>query len=109
DAPARRAEVRELGARFRRWHVEVAQPAIAARRRNELGETAALVATSGRELSREFDELATSITRVQSAVVRARILDSIRVRAAATRWVVGGVILTMGSAIALGVFLGLQL
>lgn len=109
DVPERQKEVRELAAKFRRWQEEVAQPAIAARRRDEVGETAALVANTGRQLSRDINDLATRITRAQGAVVRARIVESGRIRASATRWVIGVVVVTMGFAVAAGVIFAMQL
>lgn len=108
-APARQAEVRELGAKFRRWQEQVALPAIAARRRNEVGESAALVASTGRQLSRDINELASRITRGQGAVVRQLILESGRARASAARWAIGMVVVTMTVAIAAGVYFSMQL
>lgn len=109
DAPDRQAEVRELGAKFHRWQAEVALPAIAARRRNEVGESAALVASTGRKLSHDINEIAVRITQGQGAVVRQLILTSGGVRASATRWTIGVVVASMGLAVAAGVFLAMQL
>jgi len=109
DRPDRQLEVRELAAKFRRWQEEVAQPAIAARRRDEVKESASLVASTGRQLSRDINDLASIITRAQGAVVRERILESGRLRASATRWIVGVVVVTMSFAVAAGVFFAMQL
>jgi diguanylate cyclase (GGDEF)-like protein len=108
-APERQAEVRELAAKFRRWQDEVAQPAIAARRRNQVGESAALVASRGQQMSRDINEIASRITRRQGAVVRQLIVESGRVRASATRWTIVVVLATMGFAVAAGVFFANQL
>jgi diguanylate cyclase (GGDEF)-like protein len=109
DAPDRHADVRELASKFRRWQEEVAGPAIAARRRNELGTGASLVANKGSELSREISAVATRITKGQGVVVRTLLLDSKRIRSSATRWTIGVVLLTMGVTVSAGVIFAVQL
>lgn len=108
-APERQAEVRELAAKFRRWQQEVALPAIAARRRNEMSQSAALVASTGRQLSRDIDELASRITHGQGAVVQELLRESGRIRVNATRWTIGVVMATVGLTIAAGVFFVMQI
>jgi diguanylate cyclase (GGDEF)-like protein len=109
DSPERREEVRALAAVFQRWQEKVAVPAIAARRRNETGESAALVASAGRQLSNEINALSKQLTRQQGAVVRERLDESGRMRASATRWALIVVALTTGLAVAGGVIFTLQL
>ncbi|HTV22313.1 MAG TPA: diguanylate cyclase [Polyangiaceae bacterium] len=109
DAPERQDEARQLAAKFRRWQEEVAQPAIAARRRNEVGESASLVASTGRQLSHDINDLAGRITRGQGAVVRERLLESGRIRSNATRWIVGMVVTSLGFAMVAGAFFAMQL
>ncbi len=109
DAPERQAQVRELAAVFRRWQDEVATPAIAARRRDEVGAGAALVASSGRLLSNQISQRADRITRAQGEVVRERLLESGRARGVATRWALGVVLVTVAFAVTIGVALALLL
>jgi len=109
DSPERRREVSELNAVFQRWQEKVAVPAIAARRRDEVGQSAALVATAGRQLSNEINERARQLTGAQGVVVRQRLVDSGQMRATATRWALIVVALTTGLAVAGGVVFTLQL
>jgi len=107
--PDRLAEVRELAALFGRWHSEVAVPAIAARRRNEPGAGAALVASSGRQLSSQINDLAGRLTSAQGSVVRELLVESGAVRSRATRWALLVVALTTGAAVGGGMIFALQL
>ena len=109
ESPERRQGVRTLAAVFERWQDQVATPAIAARRRNETGASAALVASAGRQLSGEINALARELTTAQGAVVRDRLEESGRMRASATRWALIVVVLTTGLAVAGGAMFTLQL
>jgi diguanylate cyclase (GGDEF)-like protein len=109
ETPERQADVRELATTFRRWQDEVAVPAIAARRRNEPGAGAALVASAGRQLSTDINAVAKRIATLQGVVVRERLMMSGAIRAGATRWTIGVVLLTMGVAVSAGVVFSVQL
>jgi diguanylate cyclase (GGDEF)-like protein len=109
ESPERRQGVRTLASVFQRWQDQVATPAIAARRRNETGASAALVASAGRQLSGEINALARELTSAQGEVVRERLIESGRMRASATRWALIVVVLTTGFAVAGGAIFTLQL
>jgi diguanylate cyclase (GGDEF)-like protein len=109
DAPERLADVRQLTEVFQRWQREVAVPAIAARRRNEVDTGAALVASAGRKLSNEINALATRLTKAQGTAVRERLFESSRVRTNAARWAIVVVVLTMLLTVGAGVYFSLQL
>jgi diguanylate cyclase (GGDEF)-like protein len=109
EAPERRAEVQRLAASFERWQTEVAVPAIAARRRNEAGASAALVANAGRTLSTEINDLARQLTTAQGNTVRELLNASRQVRSRATRWALFVVALTTGLAVSGGVIFAFQL
>lgn len=109
DDAERRAEVRDLVLVFRRWQDEVAEPAMAARRRNEVGAGAALVASTGRRLRTEIADRLTRITSAQREVVAARLRESGVARERATRWTLSLFLVTFAGSVAAAAVFVLQL